>query len=88
MGWSQGVEGRSDAEGMLVIDGMFPGPFAFQVQAHGFARWWSEQAANEWGRRSFLADKRGWQRNFDNLDFNLEPDMDLVHRGAQTAHVG
>jgi protocatechuate 3,4-dioxygenase beta subunit len=74
----QGVEGRSDAEGMLVVNGMFPGPFAFQVEAPGIARWWSEQAANEWGRRRFLPDKRGWQRNFDNLDFKLEPDMDLV----------
>jgi protocatechuate 3,4-dioxygenase beta subunit len=77
--WQHGdVEGRSNAEGTLVVKDMFPGPFAFQIEATGFARWWSEQAANEWGRRAVQADKRGWQRNFDDLAFELEKEMDVA----------
>jgi len=83
----RGVEGRSNAEGTVAIDDMFPGPFAFQVEANGFARWWSEQAATQWGRRMLLADKRGWQRNFDNLDFALEPQMDAVTVTVEQAAV-
>ena len=72
------VEGRSNATGILVVDDMFPGLFSFQVEAAGFARWWSEEGANEWNRRSDANDRNGWQRNFDNLDFTIEPNMDEV----------
>src|SRR5258708_39818379 len=61
----RGIEGRSDAEGALVVDDMFPGRFAFHVQAPGFARWWSEEAASEWNRPYHENENRNWQRNFD-----------------------
>ncbi len=57
---------------------MMPGPFQFQVDAPGYARWWSEEASNEWSRRRIDETKGGWQRNFDRLDFDLEPDMKPV----------
>ena len=69
----KGVEGRSDADGTVTVADMFPGRFQFQVEAPGFGRWWSEQAATEWSRRQ--VEPNGWQRNFDSLDFDLEPGM-------------
>jgi hypothetical protein len=57
---------------------MMPGPFQFMVEAHGYTRWWSEEASNEWSRRKIDETRGGWQRNFDRLDFDLQPDMKPV----------
>jgi protocatechuate 3,4-dioxygenase beta subunit len=80
-----GIEGRSKDDGILEIPGMMPGPFQFMVDAPGYARWWSEQASTEWSRRQ-LEGPRGWQRNFDQIDFELRPGMGsvtiAVERGA------
>jgi protocatechuate 3,4-dioxygenase beta subunit len=77
--WQQpGIEGRSQADGMVEIPDMMPGPFQFQVDAPGYARWWSEEASNEWSRRKIDETRGGWQRNFDRLDFDLQPDMKPV----------
>jgi protocatechuate 3,4-dioxygenase beta subunit len=78
--WSwqhQGIEGRSREDGTVTIPDMLPGPFNFQVEVSGYARWWSDEAASEWSRRQ-IDGPRGWQRNFDHLDFDLKPGMASV----------
>jgi hypothetical protein len=72
------VEGRSDAKGEVAIPEMLPGRFQFDVECPGYVRWWSDEAASEWNRRRIDNAKLGWQRNFDNLDFDLRPDMPKV----------
>ena len=76
----KGVEGRSDKDGMVTIADMLPGPFSFSVQAPGYARWWSEQSPTAWHRRLIEPDRSGrpWQRNFDDLSFDLRPGMEIV----------
>ena len=82
-----GVEGRSGANGLATVPDMMPGPFRFQVDAPGFARWSSEQAAGEGSRGKVDGPRGGWQRNFDEIDFDLKPGMDpatiVVERGAE-----
>ncbi len=39
-----GVEGRSAKDGFAVVPDLMPGQFKFQVDAPGYARWWSDQA--------------------------------------------
>ena len=68
-----GVEGRPDKDGYVAVRDMIPGAFRFQVDAPGYARWWSDQAASEWSRRQIS--ESGWQRNFDQIDFDLERGM-------------
>ncbi|HEX4073585.1 MAG TPA: carboxypeptidase regulatory-like domain-containing protein, partial [Planctomycetaceae bacterium] len=84
------VHGVSDADGNLAIEGMLPGKFDFnvgngkpqnfggvKVYEHGaFGRWWSAQAVNEWERKSIEHSR--WQRNFDDLTFNLSVGMKPV----------
>ena len=77
----KGVEGRSGEDGVVTVPDMLPGPFSFQVEAHDYARWWSDQSSTQWGRRQILPPRdggAGWQRNFDGLDFDLSPGMDTV----------
>lgn len=73
-----GQEGRSDANGEIVIPGMHPGEFKFDVEADGYTRWWSEQCLSKWNRLAVDDEKTGWQRNFDSLDFDLKPGMEPV----------
>ncbi len=68
-----GVEGRPNKDGYVAVRDMFPGPFKFQVDAPGYARWWSDESSSEWGRRQ--VSEKGWQRNFDQIDFDLERGM-------------
>ena len=74
----QGVEGRSEEDGMVTIADMMPGSFQFGVEAPGYARWWSEEASTQWSRRKIDESRGGWQRNFDHIDFSLRPDMEPV----------
>ncbi|MGO9920510.1 MAG: carboxypeptidase regulatory-like domain-containing protein [Isosphaeraceae bacterium] len=74
----RGVEGKSGKDGTVTIPDMMPGRFAFDVDAPGYARWWSEQAATEWSRHQILKDRGGWQRNFDFIDFELTAGMEPV----------
>lgn len=81
------ILGVSDAEGKIVIDGLLPGKFEFNVgqgepescsetpcYRHGIlGRWWSADAVHEHQRREIERD--GWQRNFDDLTFNLSVGM-------------
>jgi hypothetical protein len=69
------VEGRSDAKGEVVIGEMLPGSFEFSIEAAGYTRWWSEQAKSEWNRRSIAKPELNWQRNFDDVDYDLRPGM-------------
>jgi len=73
-----GIEGRSDEDGIVTIVDMLPGRFNFQVEATGYARWWSDQAVSQWHRRSSEDRLAGWQRNFDDLDFDFRPAMEPV----------
>jgi hypothetical protein len=84
------VRGISDAMGKLVIEDLLPGKYEFNV-GHGepkkmrgmtyydhgeLGRWWSAQAANEWQRKTI--EQSGWQRNFDDLSFELSSGMKPV----------
>jgi hypothetical protein len=66
------IEGMSDEEGFVTIDGMQPGEFEFQVKADGYARWWSDAATKDHQR---IPDGK---RNFDDLTFNLSTGMEPV----------
>ncbi len=84
------VIGKSDEQGRIVIDGMMPGRFSFDVghgepvkrgggsyYEHGeLGRWWSPDAAQQWERRTI--EPTGWQRNFDDLSFDLAVGMQPV----------
>jgi beta-lactamase regulating signal transducer with metallopeptidase domain len=82
--------GTSDADGRIVIEGMLPGTFEFEIGAgepleykgmtyfrNGpLGRWWSPDAVKTWER---LDRKTGqFQRNFDHLSFDLKPGMSAV----------
>ena len=56
---------------------MMPGRFSFGVESPAHARWWSAEAATEWKRHTIPA-AGGWQRNFDDLDFDLTAEMGPV----------
>ncbi len=73
-----GVEGRSNKDGVIEVAGMLPGRFDFMVDAVGYTRWWSQEAASEWSRRKKDETRGGWQRNFDHVDFELSPGMSPV----------
>ncbi len=78
--WEQpGFEGVSAADGTLEIRGLPPGKFEFDVAAEGCTRWWSEQCLSEWSRLKREDNPRlHWQRNFDRLDFDLQPGLPAV----------
>jgi beta-lactamase regulating signal transducer with metallopeptidase domain/protocatechuate 3,4-dioxygenase beta subunit len=72
------VEGRSNEKGEVEVSEMLPGKFEFLVEKENYTRWWSEQAVSPWNRRSVADPNLKWQRNFDDLDFDLRPDMPQV----------
>jgi protocatechuate 3,4-dioxygenase beta subunit len=81
-----GIEGTSDADGQVRIRDVPPGKYPrFQVEARGYTRWWSDACLSEWSRYQKVA-RHGFQRNFDGLDFDLQPGMGPVtiqlERGA------
>lgn len=83
-------KGTSDAEGRIVIDGMLPGLFEFNVGAGDpiefrgmtfhlngpLGRWWSPDATDPWSQLEKTPGK--FQRNFDHLKFDLKPGMNPV----------
>ncbi len=74
-----GTEGVSGANGTLEIRGLLPGKFEFEVAAAGCTRWWSEQCSKPWSRfEPESSPGNRWQRNFDSLDFDLQPDQPPV----------
>ena len=82
-----GVEGISGPDGTLEIRGLVPGACEFQVAAVGDARWWSEQCASAEGRfQPESSPGMHWQRNFDDLDFDLRGETPVtitVERGVR-----
>ena len=79
------VAGTSDNQGIIRIPAMMPGPFDFgMIDAEGYARWWSDACKSEWARFQ-KADRFGFQRNFDGLDFDLKPGMPAVTIRAEKA---
>ncbi len=84
------VRAISDAAGTIVIDGMLPGKYEFNVgngvprvmrggfyYEHGeLGRWWSDDAVQPWEKRTI--EPSGWQRNFDGLSFELSVGMKPV----------
>jgi hypothetical protein len=87
-GWDQAGAGRTDVRGELAITGVTPGRFVCSVAAPGYGRWWSDACASDWLRHQ-PSHKPGsnWQRNFDQLDFNVRPGMGpvriVVERGVR-----
>ena len=86
------VLGKSDASGKLVIDGLVSGEFEFNV-GYGekqkypgttieayfngpIGRWWSPDAVHPWQQKTIEPNQ--FQRNFDDLTFNLAIGMKLV----------
>ena len=70
-----GVEGTTGSDGRLEIRDLPPGKYPrFQVEAKGYARWWSDACLSEWTRFQKEA-RAGFQRNFDGLDFEMTPGM-------------
>lgn len=82
--------GKSDPRGTIVIDGMLPGEFEFNV-GHGqprkyqdmtyydhgdLGRWWSNDAIGH--DETLTLEESGWQRNFDDLTFDLSVGMPPV----------
>ncbi len=78
--WEQkDFDGRSNAEGRLLIDDMMPGAMDFHVEAEGYARWWSPEAIRPWGRFEPEAGRPwNWQSNFDSLEFDARANMQPV----------
>jgi RNA polymerase sigma factor (sigma-70 family) len=74
------VRGVADAAGNIAIDNIPPGKFQFDVQAVGYTRWWSEQCVSPFNQKTISDLRTGgtWQRNFDYLDFDVEPNMPPV----------
>ncbi len=81
----KGIEGRSDKDGMVGVVDLMPGPFSFDVEAPGYARWWSEQSPTALRRRLIEPDRSGhaWQRNFDDFSFDLRPGMEIATIGLE-----
>jgi beta-lactamase regulating signal transducer with metallopeptidase domain/protocatechuate 3,4-dioxygenase beta subunit len=83
-----GIDGVSNAEGVLEISNMPPGAFEFQVAAANrpphsdvagdYARWWSPEALKEWQRLDLTSRGDGFQRNFDHLEFEIREGMEPV----------
>ncbi len=73
------VEGRSDKDGIVTIRNMTPGYFQFTIKADGYTRWWSDQAKSDWCKKSIDKPELKWQRNFDYLDFDIQPGMAAVN---------
>jgi protocatechuate 3,4-dioxygenase beta subunit len=79
-GKQPGIEGISNADGSITIENMTPGEFEFDVTAVGeargsdvagqYARWWSPDAIEE-HQRKIEYDNSAFQRNFDDLSFNI-----------------
>ena len=72
------IEGRSDKNGIVIIRDMIPGRMQFDVEADGYRRWWSDQCISPWCKKTIDKPDLKWQRNFDNLDFDVEPGMPEV----------
>lgn len=81
------VEGTSGPDGVLEIGNMIPGNFEFQMESKEYVRWWSEDCLNEWMRFKVNEEKGGWQRNFDDLEFEIQAEMEpvtiFVERGVR-----
>jgi protocatechuate 3,4-dioxygenase beta subunit len=92
---------RSDAQGRIVLEELIPGKTEFQCgggdeiahesgvrffQNGPFGRWWSPDATSEWQRFRIEPDQESWQRNFDDLEFDLRVGMPpvtiVVERGV------
>jgi peroxiredoxin len=71
-----GLEGFSNEAGEIVIEGLLPGGFEFDVESDRYARWWSPHVTETWEQLTVRED--GWQRNFDDLTFELAPGMEPV----------
>jgi len=89
--WMQlGVQGVSDAKGILVIEEMLPGDYELNLgegeavelgflrgyRPRTLARWWSADAIHKHQQK--LVEPNKFQRNFDDLTFKLSVGMDPV----------
>jgi beta-lactamase regulating signal transducer with metallopeptidase domain/protocatechuate 3,4-dioxygenase beta subunit len=68
------VEGRSDTKGQVAISEMLPGPFDFEIEAAGYARFWSADANNEYTRAPYFY-RKDFQDNLGGIGFDLQPGM-------------
>ena len=75
---SSDYQGTSDKNGEISVANMYDGPFTWYVQGQGISRWWSEQATRDYQRKTIEKERGGWQRNFDNLDFDIAKGMEPV----------
>jgi hypothetical protein len=72
--WQQkDIDGRSDENGEISFSEMIPGEFSFNLESDGHARWWSDQAKHAFQQKTAAEPSNKWQRNFDDLAFDLRP---------------
>jgi beta-lactamase regulating signal transducer with metallopeptidase domain/thiol-disulfide isomerase/thioredoxin/protocatechuate 3,4-dioxygenase beta subunit len=84
---------RSNAEGRIIFDGLIPGKIQFNCgggeaitrdsgirfyQNGPFGRWWSPDSSSQFSRFQIDESRSNWQRNFDDVDFNLRIGMQPV----------
>lgn len=79
-----GLEGTSDVNGKIEIRNLTPGKFEFDFKCKGYSRFWSDKCLSEWNRYNTRG-RSGFQRNFDGLDFDLQPGMEPVTIVAEKA---
>jgi len=73
------VEARSDDKGEVTVPDMQPGDFMFVVDAPGYARTWSDQAAKQSSRRYVDVRYGGWQNNTGKgVEFEMQPGMPMA----------
>jgi protocatechuate 3,4-dioxygenase beta subunit len=68
------VKGRSDAKGQVAISEMLPGTFDFQIEAAGYARFWSADANHEYNRAPYFY-RKDFQENLGGIGFDLKAGM-------------
>ncbi len=71
------VQAVSDAAGTIRIADLMPGPFLFQPNrtSEEYRRWWSDACLTEFTRYRKEGIRNGFRRNFDGLDFDMQPGM-------------
>jgi beta-lactamase regulating signal transducer with metallopeptidase domain/protocatechuate 3,4-dioxygenase beta subunit len=77
-----GIEGRSDADGVVTIPSMPAGEFTFMIEAPGYVRGWSEEMSERWKKMIEESQREHPAKLMFPLDegltFELKPGMPRV----------
>ena len=74
------VEAVTDADGMIRLADLMPGPFQFLPNRtnEDYRRWWSDTCLSESNRYRATGRTTKFRRNFDGLDFDMQPGMPIA----------